>query len=173
MALRHEKSKMAGNSAPVARTEGGLHINSDTGLCTDYLNHFSEAVMLLEMLPVVPESIDDFLAWQPSSYREHFASSNFKNRDAVIAAYQSSDPALRNTLDAIADSMNVMLTATREALKAKTTPAAANKLADCAVSWVRPLVTRAGMLINGSLAANARKPEPGATQSAVDALFRN
>lgn len=155
------------------RAEGGLHINADTGLCTDYLNHFSEAIMLLEMLPAVPESVEDFLAWRPYSYSEHFAASNFKNREAVIAAYDAAKPAVRQSLDALADSMNMMLLATREAMKAKANSASANALAQCAIAWVKPLVARAAVLINGSEAPIGNAAEAGAAQSAVDALFRN
>lgn len=153
------------------RDEGGLHINADTGLCTDYLNHFSEAIMLLEMLAAVPESVEDFLAWEPCSYAEHFASSSFKNREAVIAAYRAADPSLRQSLESIAESMNLMLLATREAMKARANSASANALAQCAISWVKPLVSRAGMLINGGLGAGG--VEPNAVQAAVDALFDN
>ncbi|MGH6975854.1 MAG: hypothetical protein ACREED_02395, partial [Stellaceae bacterium] len=45
------------------------NINPVTGLATDYLNHFNEAIMLLEMLSSFPDCIDDFLGWQPLSYR--------------------------------------------------------------------------------------------------------
>ena len=54
------------------------NINPRTGLATDYLNHFNEAIMLLEMVPDLPECADDFLEWQPLSYAEHFTASNFK-----------------------------------------------------------------------------------------------
>ena len=47
----------------------GTNINPVTGLATDYLNHFNEAIMLLEMLPVAPDCKEDFLAWRPMSYR--------------------------------------------------------------------------------------------------------
>ena len=60
------------------------NINPRTGLATDYLNHFNEAIMLLEMVPDLPECIDDFLGWEPMSYREHFEASNFKARDLEI-----------------------------------------------------------------------------------------
>jgi len=128
--------------------------------------------MLLEMLAAVPESLDDFLAWRPCSYREHFAASNFKNRETVIAAYRESDPAIRKALDALADTMNVMLLATREAMKASTTASSADALANCAVAWLRPLVARAGYVINGTDAVKARKADAGAAQAAVDALMQ-
>jgi len=154
-----------------AGDEGGLHINADTGLCTDYLNHFSEAVMLLEMLPAVPESVEDFLAWEPCSYTEHFTSSNFKNREAVVAAYKAADPVLRQSLEELSASMNMMLLATREAMKARANMASVNALAQCAISWVKPLVTRARMVISAGLVTGGA--EPNAAQAAVDALFDN
>ena len=56
-----------------------------TGLSTDYLNHFTEAIMLLEMAGELPECLDDLRAWRPKTYTEHFATSRFSNREAVIA----------------------------------------------------------------------------------------
>ena len=58
------------------------------GLATDYLNHFNEAIMLLEMVPDMPECAEDFLTWTPLSYAEHFWASNFKARDLAIEAYE-------------------------------------------------------------------------------------
>src|SRR3979411_1781123 len=67
------------------------NINPRTGLATDYLNHFNEAIMLLEMVPDMPECAEDFLTWSPLSYAEHFWASNFKARDLAIEAYELSD----------------------------------------------------------------------------------
>ncbi len=69
------------------------NINPRTGLATDYLNHFNEAIMLLEMVPDMPECAEDFLGWQPLSYREHFAASNFKARDLAIQPMMPPMPA--------------------------------------------------------------------------------
>jgi hypothetical protein len=80
-------------------------INPATGLATDYLNRFNEAVMLLDMLSNCPEFHDDFLTWEPMSYREHFRLSHFKTRDMAIAAYDRADPNVRNTLDRLAVTM--------------------------------------------------------------------
>src|SRR6478672_3344909 len=68
------------------------NINPRTGLATDYLNHFNEAVMLLEMIPDIPECSEDFLQWTPLSYAEHFTASNFRARDLAIEAYEQSHP---------------------------------------------------------------------------------
>jgi hypothetical protein len=86
-------SLLAGLSAE-ARSAAlrAANINPQTGLATDYLNHFNEAIMLLEMIPDIPECADDFLAWSPLSYAEHFWASNFKARDLAIEAYESAAP---------------------------------------------------------------------------------
>src|SRR3954454_17093904 len=84
----------AGAAARAAELRAA-NINPKTGLATDYLNHFNEAVMLLEMIPDVPECAEDFLDWKPLSYREHFVASHFKARDLAISAYDSADPAVR------------------------------------------------------------------------------
>ena len=75
------------------------NINPRTGLATDYLNHFNEAIMLLEMVPDMPECAEDFLTWTPLSYAEHFWASNFKARDLAIEAYESADPKIRADFD--------------------------------------------------------------------------
>src|SRR5882724_3420474 len=77
------------------------NINPRTGLATDYLNHFNEAIMLLEMIPDMPECAEDFLGWKPLSYAEHFTASNFKARDVAIAAYDSTDAGIRAAFDNI------------------------------------------------------------------------
>src|SRR5262252_2070058 len=93
-------------SAPTQRAPGPVdearaaelraaNINPRTGLATDYLNHFNEAVMLLEMVPDMPECAEDFLSWCPLSYCEHFHASNFKARDLAISAYESADLDIR------------------------------------------------------------------------------
>src|SRR5260370_39703944 len=77
------------------------NINPRTGLATDYLNHFNEAIMLLEMIPDIPECAEDFLLWYPLSYREHFMASHFKARDLAIEAYESADAGIRAEFDNI------------------------------------------------------------------------
>src|SRR5882672_10693437 len=77
------------------------NINPRTGLATDYLNHFNEAIMLLEMIPDLPDCAEDFLSWTPLSYAEHFTASNFGARDLAIEAYESTDARIRVEFDNI------------------------------------------------------------------------
>jgi hypothetical protein len=125
------------------------NINPVTGFATDYLNHFNEAVMLLEMLPDCPDCIGDFLAWRPMNYREHFMASHFKGRNLAVAAYDAADPTLRDCLDTMATTMSAVLEATRGSMQLGMPPQEAAALAGQAVAWVKPLLARASALING------------------------
>src|SRR6201995_1872584 len=93
------------------------NINPRTGLATDYLNHFNEAIMLLEMVPDMPECVEDFLGWQPLSYCEHFTASNFKARDLAVEAYGSADPGILAEFDNIPSAMSSILTAVGAAMR--------------------------------------------------------
>ena len=125
------------------------NINPRTGLATDYLNHFNEAIMLLEMIPDIPECAEDFLGWRPLSYREHFTASNFKARDLAISAYDSDDAGIRAEFDNLTAAMTSILTAVGAAMREAREDKNRATLAEQATGWVKPLVTLAGGIING------------------------
>ncbi|HWX64368.1 hypothetical protein [Bradyrhizobium sp.] len=125
------------------------NINPRTGLATDYLNHFNEAIMLLEMIPDMPECSGDFLEWRPLSYAEHFHLSNFKARDLAISAYETADPAIRAEFDQLAGTMTSILTAVSQAMREASQDKTRARLAEQATAWVKPLVMAAGGVING------------------------
>ena len=150
----------AGSDRPTPRPTGpdeearaarlrAANINPRTGLATDYLNHFNEAIMLLEMIPDMPGCAEDFLTWQPQSYREHFAASNFRARELAIAAYDSADPRIRGEFDGITSAMTSILTAVGTAMRQARQDKTRATLAEQATGWVKPLVTLAGGIING------------------------
>jgi hypothetical protein len=72
-----------------------------TGLATDYLNVFNEAVMLFGLLSDMPDMIEELRNWQPMSYEKHFARSGFQAKDLAILAYQNADPAIKGPFDAL------------------------------------------------------------------------
>ena len=163
MTSRAAKSAYPASQAP-AKAGGGedvrmarlraANINPRTGLATDYLNHFNEAIMLLEMIPDMPECAEDFLSWQPLSYAEHFTASNFKARDLAISAYDSTDPGIRAEFDNITNAMTSILTAVSAAMREAKQDQTRATLAEQATGWVKPLVSLAGGIINGGTEAD-------------------
>jgi hypothetical protein len=143
------------------------HINPVTGLATDYLNHFNEAIMLLEMLRACPDCRDDLRAWTPMNYCEHFRQSHFSGRDRAIAAYEAADPATRDMLDAVTGTMTAMVEHARKAIDAESSARLSADIAERAAAWLKLLAAQAGAIINGRRIAG---PD-GTPQSAVDRMI--
>lgn len=76
------------------------NVNPQTGLATDYLNLFNEAIMLFEMGLDMPELGEELTEWAPRSYIQHFERSGFEHKDVVIGAYEAASEALRLPFDA-------------------------------------------------------------------------
>jgi len=67
----------------------GSNLDPQTFLATDYLNHFNEVVMLIEMIPDMPEILEDAKEWHPKSYMDHFRDSTIADKDIAIEAYDA------------------------------------------------------------------------------------
>ncbi|MEI9904332.1 MAG: hypothetical protein WDN06_10405 [Asticcacaulis sp.] len=93
------------------------NVNPRTGLATDYLNLFNEAIMLFEMGLDMPDMAEELADWQKRDYVEHFEQSGFEMKDVVIAAYHYApasvrmrfDPAVRRALAAFDSSIEILL----------------------------------------------------------------
>ena len=142
-------------------------INPTTGLSTDYLNHFAEAIMVQEMAAMMPDCLEDLRGWRPKTYSEHFALSHFADRDAVTAAYQAADPAVREALDCASETLNAVLAKTRDVVIQHLASPHAEALAQRAAAWLKPLIARTAAVINGTASNTGSK----GAQAAVDALF--
>lgn len=87
----------------------GKNINATTLLATDYLNHFNEIIMLLEMVPSMPECFEDAAAWRPKSYADHFRDSCFSDAELAILAYENAPRNYRQAFDATIEQMDRLL----------------------------------------------------------------
>jgi len=142
------------------------NINPVTGLSTDYLNHFSEALMVLEMVRDMPECVEDLRAWTPKTYAEHFAQSRLANRDAVIQTYETAS--LRQTLDGLADILNSRLAEARDSAVRHLATGAPDFTPEHATIYIRPLIAQLAALINGATSGPAERER---SQAAIDAMF--
>ena len=157
----------AGASPPTSGNSGPK-INPLTGLSTDYLNHFTEAVMVLEMVGTMPECLEDLLAWQPKTYAEHFAASRFSNRDAIVDAYHATDPAMRAALDCTAELLNAMVKRTGEVMRRHAGTPEVAIIARRALDQLRPQLARITAAINGP---TDQATDRQGSQAAIDAMF--
>jgi hypothetical protein len=181
----------AGHPASVAATEDDAadaacrdvaallkaNINPVSLLATDYLNHFNEAVMLLELVPDMAEMLEDAKRWAPKPYKQHFRDSGFMAKDLVCAAYDRSPECFRVPFDLTVRTINRRILGAIGDIDA--TLATANAQLDGIVEThcarIRHLIATAASLVNGSTApppeqaAPAAAPAPAAAKPAAQA----
>ncbi len=139
--------------AEMRRRVAGTNICDTSLLATDYLNHFNEVVMLIDMIPDMPECLDDVREWQPKSYAQHFADSGLPEADLAIAAYEHSPDAYRLPLENTIDSLNRLVDASLERITSAIDSGNQEALADTAGRASRNmqrLVDVASAIINGT-----------------------
>src|SRR3546814_4894183 len=79
-----QASRSSGYTGTYRLLVRGKNINQNTLLATDYLNHFNEIIMLLELLPSMPECYADAAEWRPKSYAAHFRDRCFSAAELAI-----------------------------------------------------------------------------------------
>jgi len=96
----------------------GKNIHEDTLLATDYLNHFNEIVMLLDMVADIPECMEDAREWRPKSYADHFRDSCFQDKELAILAYENAPIRYRLPFDHLVTQMDATALAGLKAIEA-------------------------------------------------------
>jgi len=138
----------------LARLAHGRNINPETLLATDYLNHFNEIVMLIDMAADMPECIEDIAAWQPLSYAGHFRRSNFAARELAILAYENAPERHRDPFDVVIAQANRIAQEAAHALSQATAADAPETAAISAIATryaqtLRRLIDIASGIVNG------------------------
>lgn len=157
-----------GDFAAWQRRVQGTNISPASLLATDYLNHFNEIIMLLGMVPDMPDIIEECRAWAPKGYKDHFAESGFRDRDLAIEAYDHVPARFKQPFEETVEQMNLVVAnaiqkidAARDdgdaavvAFKAATASRLLQHLLDCASAVIHGSeVTMSQADIDGFLAA--------------------
>lgn len=114
--VRHEKDPTTTAVDWAKRVEGTM-VNATTLLATDYLNHFNEVLMLLQMVPDMPDMIEDCTQWRPKSYPQHFLDSGLTEGPLAAEAYAHSPPAFKLPFEAIIKQMDDLVFETTAVLE--------------------------------------------------------
>ena len=146
------------------------NINPVTGLATDYLNHFNEVMMLMEMLPDMPDCAEDVLDWAPADYAEHFSNSGFKDKELAVLAYQAAPHHVRAHLVTVVLQIEAEVARAQDVLRAGVDAAACRAVARLATDCIKPLIIAASGAIHGQV-ENEDDYRDESVQDEVDALF--
>ncbi|TBW34427.1 hypothetical protein EYW49_18485 [Siculibacillus lacustris] len=150
------------------------NINPVTRLATDYLNHFNNVVMLLELVPDMPDCVEEVADWAPVAYDDYFRGSHFRERDLAIAAFHAADPEVRAVFDATVTHLDcAMAEAIDLAVQHDPTdPEIAFRIRSFVKDRLKPLISAASGIVNASPHLLSPQPDSGSDeQAAVDELF--
>ncbi|PLX36394.1 MAG: hypothetical protein C0606_16505 [Hyphomicrobiales bacterium] len=148
------------------------NIHPETWLATDYLNHFNEAIMLIEMVPAMPDCAAEVLEWEPKTYAQHFEDTNFQEKELAIEAYQAADPMVRASFEAVLDEFNACLAALQTMLRESdpANPEVQLLLSSALEETLKPAVSKTSGIIHGGAAPDSATLGDGA-QADIDLLF--
>ena len=144
------------------------NISDKTLLATDYLNHFNEIVMLIEMLPDMPDMLEDCRMWQPKTYQEHFRDSGFSDKELAIEAYGHVPSKFRQPFEESISMLNQVVAHTLDRIAADVDGGDMSKLGDDCRESVA-LIHRIIQILNGIIHGAAHVME----QNEIDAYLSN
>jgi hypothetical protein len=145
------------------------NINPKTGLSTDYLNHFNEMVMMIELYPSAPDIKDEILSWRTLNYRGHFEASGFRAKALALKGHELAANALKKQLDVIVAEIDTVLLEAQNAIASERQHGDSINVLNESSQAVELLIARASALINGHTAVDDAAADDA--QAAVDALF--
>ena len=143
----------------------GTSINPKTFLSTDYFNHFNGVIMILDMLPDLPELMPEVEAWSFVTYPEHFDRSGLSIAELAKEAYRHCPEAIRAGFEDLVGEMRQAVEQARAELRSLTALGTERfaALARQSAAQLQCYVVQGSSLINGTNAA----PD----QADIDALF--
>jgi hypothetical protein len=163
------------------------NISDESFLATDYLNHFNEIVMLLEMIPDMPELVEDTADWAPKSYVKHFQDSGFQGKDLAVTAFNMAPNAIRIAFDQIVGELDQLILTTLAGLTSLNVAErgfspAAQDLIRMRVSTIQEMLMKLNQVIHGKLESDMEffqaleeevpeATEDVQTQEDIDKLF--
>ena len=140
-------------------------------LSTDFLNRFSEALMLIEMVAMDETILADLKAWQSVGYREHFATSALRCAASALAAYDDLNPNRARAFDEACHAMTRLVRTVTALLAEIPQPKELPMILDVASDALRRQIGRATQFINANGAIDIAAFEDTALQAQIDALL--
>ncbi len=129
-------------------------VNPVSGLANDYLNLFNELVMMLEQIALMPELLQDLLAWKPVSYQVYFRDSKLPGRHSALEAYEQLSPAFRRRFETFVAELDLIALASVASVRRQFRDGAPTDLESAAATCqraaekMRIILIRASRLVN-------------------------
>ena len=151
----------------------GAFASACAGLSNDFLNHYSEVLMLIEMAPHDPAIAADLEAWRPVDYRTYFASSELRRASAALAAYEALPEERRQAFEKLVAAMDTLATMATFALQPPTEPEHASVIVEETAPALRDLIAKAGAFLNSGGQDLAPNGEAEEAQAVIDRIIEH
>ena len=148
-------------------------VSACAGLSNDFLNHYSEALMLIEMAGYDPAVRADLSEWWPVGYRAYFASSELRRAPAALAAYDALPEARRHAFEKLMAAMDTLATVAIFALQPPNPAHNTSVIVDATAPALRSLIAKAGAFLNSGGQALASDGEAEETQAVIDRIIEH
>ena len=140
-------------------------------LSTDFLNRYSEALMLIEMAAMDDGILADLQAWQSVGYREHFAASSLRCAASALAAYDRVDPVRLEAFEEVCLSMTRLVRTVTALMAERPLPVGLPIIVEVAGEALRRLIACSTQFINANGAVDIALFDGVALQAEIDALL--
>lgn len=147
--------------------------SAGAGLSNDYLNHYSEILMLIEMASDDPAIGADLGEWQPVDYRAYFGASELRRASAALAAYDALPDDRRLAFERLVAAMDALATTAVFALQPPSVREAAPAIVKATAPALRGLIARAAAFLNSGGRELPPMGEAGEAQLAIDRLLEH
>lgn len=140
-------------------------------LSTDYLNHFAEALMLIEAVAFDESVRAELESWQPKSYREHFTGSALRCAKPALKAYEELSQESRGSFEALCSAMDRLVQTVLLTLTDVRDPVDMVPIIGIAATAFRSLLSRATAFINSGGDMEQAAYDDVKLQDAIDQLM--
>jgi len=150
------------------------NISEQTLLATDYLNHFNEVIMMLELVPDMPDMLDEAKSWQPKTYQEHFEGSAFSDKKLAVEAYNHAPDNYRQPFDETVDEIDKMVHQGMDEITAVLESGNAEQVrlnVFQVTQGIQKNMDKLSAIVNGDLGEESEEEPATLDQSEIDAMF--
>jgi hypothetical protein len=156
--------------AAVPDHEPGAPVDKD-GLSTDYLNHYSEILMLIEMAVSDEGVVGEIGSWRPVPYCDYFRRSPLRRAPSAIAAYRALRPERRNAFERTTEALDKLTLGAILALQPPCHPRNVALIVDVIGPAIRRLIDQAAAFLNSGGTAPCEGCEADQPQRMIDRLI--
>jgi hypothetical protein len=157
--------------APAVAAADRVSAGAEPQLSTDYLNHYGEALMLLEMVPADESILEDLRTWDFVDYRQHFEASPLRCAPSALLAYDRLASGRRKAFENLCRAMARLIHTVTAVLAERPDGGDVAMVVEVASEALRNLIARATQFINANGDVDLAALEGSTRQAEIDILM--